>query len=146
MVKYSGLRQSHGSGAEAQGQQPVEGGWRSASLQMAQHQRAGVFIQALTNLACDPFTNPAQHHLGSADLAHPLADHFSVFSASAFRHNHYRIMFVMQFVVGDFCADSIEFERNLRDKNDIGSSGYTGVQSYPAGIPAHDLDHHHPIM
>ena len=46
----------------------------------------------------------------------------------------------------DQLADLVEVERLLGDQDHVGAAGEPGVERDPAGVAAHHLDHHHPVV
>ena len=46
----------------------------------------------------------------------------------------------------DQAADLVDVERLLGDQDHVGAAGNARVERDPAGVTAHDLDHHHPMV
>ena len=55
-------------------------------------------------------------------------------------------MLVGRFAFLDLRADAVVGERDLRDQDHVGSAGNPRVQSDPARIAAHDLQHHDAVV
>ena len=46
----------------------------------------------------------------------------------------------------DLTADLIHVEGEFRDEDDVGAAGEAPLDGDPAGVTAHDLDDHDPVM
>ena len=51
----------HSGGAESRGEQPVITGWRTTTLQMAEHHRTGLFPRSLLDLKAQALSDTDDH-------------------------------------------------------------------------------------
>src|SRR5271163_2766640 len=64
----------------------------------------------------------------------------------ALSHYHDGEVLAGFFALGDVTADVFDGERDLRDEDDVSAAGDSGLESDPAAVAAHHLNHHHTMV
>jgi len=73
-------------------------------------------------------------------------DHVSGGQVGTLGHNNQCKTFSVAFAVEDFVADIFERPGDFRDEDHVTSAGDARVKGDPAGVSAHHLQHHDPLV
>ena len=63
-----------------------------------------------------------------------------------FRHDHDAEVASRGLPAPDLGADLLDIEGDLGNEDDVGAAGQSAVERDPAGVAAHQLDHHDPVV
>ena len=136
---------AHRGSAESEREQPVVGRGRAAALQVPQHERAGLLagteLDGPRHLAGDP-----SEPIYRADPA--ALDQLDVAAAGpgTLGHHHDAEAPARRFPRADLRAHLLDVEGDLGDQDHVGAAREAAVQGDPAGVAAHQLHHHDPVV
>ncbi len=135
---------AHRGGAEAQRDEPVEGGGGAAAQQVSEHDVARFLAGEAAQLRRDARPRATQPVGG----AHPALDHRLPAPAgrSALRHHDDGVLLAPPLALADGLRHLLEVVGNLGDEDGVGVGGDAGIERDPAGVAAHHLHDHHPAM
>ena len=125
---------------EAGGQDPVERGRHAAALEVAEDDHPGVLAGHLGDLGGHMGADPAQ---GAGRLLVELA---AAPLLGAFGADHDREVGAAVLAGQDLGGDRLDGEGDLREEDDVGPAAQARVEGDPAGVAAHHLQHHHPVV
>src|SRR3989338_6476068 len=69
-----------------------------------------------------------------------------ILDVGSLRNGHNTKSFTPSMSFFNELANFIDFDRNFRNEDDIRTPSKSGLQSDPARMPAHNLNHHHTVM
>ena len=135
--------QVHGANTERGGKQPVARGRRTTALNMAEHRdprfRPGRLFYQFTY----PLADPAKRETA---IGTPAADRFSIRQMRCFGDDHKREIPTVFAHVENFPGEAFGRPWDFRHQDGIGAARDSRRQGDMPGTPAHDFQHHDPIM
>ncbi len=141
-----GGREIRGGDPESRRQHPVERDGRAPSLDVAEDRDAGLEPGPLLDLGREVVreaTEPREPVLVEGrlrELERPFHRH------GTFRHHHDRERAPAGMPMAEVVAHTVDVEGVLGDQDRIGASRHPRVHRDPAGVPAHHLDEHDPVV
>ncbi len=112
---------------------------------MAEHDHPHVLAGPLAEHLGDSLADAAKA-LGVTDLRRCQNFPMTVDRLGALGHHHQGIHPPLAVPRANLGSHLVDVEWNFWDQNGMSATGDARVQCDPAGITAHDLDHHHPLM
>ena len=142
-AEFSLFEELDGFDAEAGAEDAVEHGGGTSALEVAKDAGANLFSGAVADFASDDFGNAtkavfAVGGLESRDLA--------VFWFCSLGDDDHGAFGAFLFAAQDLCCHFGKLKGNFWDENNVSASCQTAVEGDPAGVAAHDFDHHHALV
>ncbi|CAL2072087.1 hypothetical protein GPN2_22421 [Streptomyces murinus] len=136
----------HGVPAEAGGEDAVIGGGHAAALHMAEDDRLGLLAQAPLQLVGEGGAD-ALEALMAVLVDRALAVvHGALGGVCALGDADHGELLAPREALLDHLDQVRGVEGPLGQADAVGAGGHAGLQRDPARVPAHDLDHHHPLV
>src|SRR5215203_496162 len=139
-----------GLGAVEGGEDAVGRGGGAAALDVAEHGHSRLVAGQLLELARQGGADPAEARVA---VFVALLDRLDqpLFAAlegelGALGDDDDREVLTAVMTAGDVAADFLDRGDLLGDDDAVGAAGEAGVSGDPAGVPAHHLDHHDPVV
>ena len=113
---------------------------------MAEDCATGLDFGPLFDLIGQFFANAAQTYFFRAVLDDPFDRHGPANRRRPFRNDNDAEAFAPFNPIPNLADNHIDIIGNLRNQNDISAAGHSGMKGNPAGIAAHDLQNHDPVV
>ena len=113
---------------------------------MAEHGGTGLESGSLLDLTLESLPDAAQASVAELVLLPGGELHGALLGKRALRHHHDRERPAASVPAPHQAADFLDVEGPLRDQDHVGAAGDAGMQGDPAGVTAHHLDDHHPVV
>src|ERR1035437_1891335 len=144
-----GQHQVVGGDAHPGGPDPVVGRGGPAALGVSEHRGPGLMPEALLDHLGQRLGDAALAQLGvseGVDLAVALlligdAGHLHALCA----HDDAEVVAALEALL-QAVDDLLEGHGDLGDQDEVRTTGQASHQGHPTGVPAHHLDHHHPVV
>ena len=136
----------HGMGAKLGGQHPIEGGGCASALEMTEHDGADVAAQPRRHLAGHDLADPPKPHLPLPVWLIGVVDGSTAGQHRPLGGHHEREPLALRLPLENLAADTLERQRNFGQEDDVAAAGDARVEGDPAGMAAHHLENHHPLV
>ena len=132
-------------GAELRGQDSIERGRRPPSLQVSQDDATRFPLQAMRDLVGHDLADATQPGVMTW-FSRRTGDELTGRELCPFRHNHQGEPLSLGIAIQNFFANVLEAPGDFRNQDHVAAAGNACVEGNPAGIAAHDFEHHGPFV
>src|SRR5215469_1092969 len=136
----------------ARRQHAIEGGRRTAALNVPEHDRTSFKAGALLNLARQDVTDSAQAHMTELVFCYGGHDRCIVLAIAFAREfcalgDHYDAeVSPARVAPSQALGNVVDVKGTLGNQDDISTAGDAAVNRDPARVAAHDFNHHDPVV
>jgi hypothetical protein len=118
----------------------------ASPLDVAEDRDPRIDGRAHLDLSGDDVADAAQADVAEGVLLARLGDQAGVLGPGPLGHDDDAEHLAALAAALDLGADLVEVEGELGDEDDVGPAGEAALDGDPAGVAAHDLDDHDPVM
>src|SRR6516162_7441203 len=150
--EFAAVDHVDGADAVTRGQDAIEGAGRSAALNVAEHDVAGLEASTALDFAGHDLADAAEAHMAEFVLAHLGEDGRALGridiagELGAFGDDDDAEVTSTGMAQADALGDFLDVERLFGDEDYVGTASDAAVHGDPSGIAAHDFDHHDALV